>query len=164
MIIPCISLCLLLNDLIEVQKIICKFRYWTDEVGQTRLLKMNVALVAVALCVSCILLHGHAKILRLNCKKYADFSIALDGLADAGTKLKYLVSKSRRKCVLECISFSSCKSVNYVEIGGHCQLMARRLDESVPNLIALVGFVYLTTDYEDPNVSTVTVCLSVIDV
>ena len=92
-------------------------------------------------------------ILRLSCKSYADFSISLDGMADSGSILRELASKTKRACVLECVSLAACKSVNYKSADGQCQLLERGLNVSVTFLAQKAGWAYMTTDEEDPNVS-----------
>ena len=93
-------------------------------------------------------------ILRLSCRSYADFSISLDAMVDSGSILRELTSKTKRACVLECVSLAACKSVNFKSANGQCQLLERGFNESVTFLAQKAGWTYLTTDEEDPNVSS----------
>ena len=96
---------------------------------------------------------SNATIVRLNTRIYADFSISLEELVDKGTILKSFDAQTRRQCVLECISSASCKSVNFQKGNGTCELIGRSLAQSKPHLAERVGWVYLTTNEDDLDVS-----------
>ena len=96
---------------------------------------------------------GESTILRLACKYHGDFSIVLDGLADSGAVLKQHLSKTRRECILECISLSTCQAVNHKPNGGNCELIGRNLTESKNLLTSRTGWEYLTTNDNELNVS-----------
>ena len=82
-------------------------------------------------------------VLRLECKSYADFSIILHNFADLGSTLKRIVVNGLRKCLLNCISLTECKAVNYKEVDGKCELVGRGLSKDITEKS---GWVYLTTD------------------
>ena len=86
------------------------------------------------------------KILRENCKQYADFNVVLENMFDSGSALKRVNGKSRRQCLLACISYSPCKSVNYKNDGGLCDLLDRNLTASVGALQQNIGWTYITTN------------------
>ncbi len=93
-----------------------------------------------------------ATILRETCKIDADFDIVLEGLADLGSRLKELTAKTKRECVLECVSLEQCVSLNH-HSNGSCQLLARNLANSTPLLAKKDGWTYMTTNTESTNVS-----------
>eukprot|EP00112_Aurelia_sp_Birch-Aquarium-sp1_P023248 Seg685.4 transcript_id=Seg685.4/GoldUCD/mRNA.D3Y31 product="putative skeletal organic matrix protein 5" protein_id=Seg685.4/GoldUCD/D3Y31 len=96
--------------------------------------------------------NGASTILRLSCKYHADFSIVLDGLGDSGAALKQYPSKTRRECVLECISLPPCQAVNHKQNGGNCELIGRNLTESKNLLTSRTGWTYLTTNDNELNI------------
>eukprot|EP00794_Sanderia_malayensis_P014185 gene14185-15663_t len=94
-----------------------------------------------------------ATIIRHESVSYAYFSIVLDGLADTGAVLKSFTLKTRRQCVLECVSFLACSSVNYkLSGGGNCELLQRTLKGSKSLLTARPGWVYMTTNDKDSDI------------
>ncbi len=95
----------------------------------------------------------NATIIRLNSVSYADFSIVLDGFADTGSILKSFALKTRHQCVLECVSLVTCKSLNFKKVGGNCELLGRTLEESKTHLNTRSGWVYMTTNDADADVS-----------
>ena len=90
--------------------------------------------------------NSHMKILRESCKQYADFNVVLENMFDSGSALKRVNGKSRRQCLLACISYSPCKSVNYKNDGGLCDLLDRNLTASVGALQQNIGWTYITTN------------------
>ncbi len=100
-----------------------------------------------------LLVSSNGVILRLGAKIYADFSVVLDGLVDSGSLLKSFDLKTKRQCVLECVSLVSCKSVNFHKDTGKCELVDRSLGGSKTHLASKAGWVYLTTNYDELNVS-----------
>ena len=96
----------------------------------------------------------HLTIHRQSCKAFASFAITLDGMVDSGSILRSLNSQSRIGCVMKCVSLAACKSVNFKSANGQCQLLERGFNESVTFLAQKAGWTYLTTDEEDPNVSS----------
>ena len=90
--------------------------------------------------------NGHMKILRESCKQYADFNVVLENTFDSGSTLKRVNGKSRRQCLLACTSYSPCKSVNYKNDGGLCDLLDRNLTASAGALQQNIGWTYITTN------------------
>ena len=86
------------------------------------------------------------KILRESCKQYADFNVVLENMFDSGSALKRVNGKSRRQCLLACISYSPCKSVNYKNDGGLCDLLDRNLTSNAGVLQQKAEWTYITTD------------------
>ena len=82
-------------------------------------------------------------ILRLECQSYADFSIVLHNVVDTGIILKIMVTKGLRECVLNCISLSGCKAINFRKVDKRCELLALGFNK---NLIEKAGWIYSTTD------------------
>ena len=76
-------------------------------------------------------------------------------MADPQSPLKSFIGKTKRECALECSSEQNCKSVNYKQIGGNCELIGRNLSVAVNHLISRTGWVYMTTDEEGIDVSVV---------
>ena len=81
--------------------------------------------------------------LRLECQRYADFSIILHNLADTGLILKNVIAKGLRECILNCISLLGCKAVNYKSVDGKCELVGSGLNK---DLVERSGWIYSTTD------------------
>ena len=136
------------NFAVSKDKISC--RYW-DTSGKLISKKMksfSSCLVLLILLKTCM-----AVILRLQCGIFADFSIILDELADPQSPLKSFAGKTKRECTLECCSEQNCKSVNYKQSGGNCELIGRNLSVTVNQLVSRAGWVYMTTDEEAMNVS-----------
>ena len=102
-----------------------------------------------------ILANSNGVILRLDSGIYADFSISLSGLVDSGSLLKSFASKTKRDCALECASFTACKALNFHKASGNCQLVGRTLEQGKNNLIPKEGWVYMTTNEEELDVSNV---------
>ncbi len=115
-----------------------------------KLLK-NLPLMVFILTKTVIDINSH--IVRFDSKVYADFSISLNGLADPGSILKSFTLKTKRQCVLECVSLVTCKSLNYKQDGGNCELLERSFNEGVASLVARAGWVYMSTNDEETDVS-----------
>ena len=90
--------------------------------------------------------NSHMKILRESCKQYADFNVVLENMFDSGSALKRVNGKSRRQCLLACTSYSPCKSVNYKNDGGLCDLLDRNLTSNAGVLQQKAEWTYITTD------------------
>ena len=93
-------------------------------------------------------------ILRSSCKVSANFNIILQGMADTSVVETTRKAKSQRQCVLQCVSEFKCKSVNYKQTRGQCELLGRTLRESAPFLQNQSDSVYMTTDELVLNVSS----------
>ena len=96
-----------------------------------------------------------ATLLRASCKYYGDFDVILKDMTFTGTVLTVFTGKTRRQCILECLSNTQCKSLNFKEEEGHCQLLARNLTSSIGALNQNPGWMYITTDENALNVSSV---------
>jgi len=70
----------------------------------------------------------------------------LQGIADTGVVETTRKAKSQRQCVLQCASVLQCKSLNYRQTQGQCELLGRTLRESIPFLQKQSDSIYLTTD------------------
>ena len=93
-------------------------------------------------------------ILRSSCKMSANFNIMLQGMTDTGVVETTRKAKSQRQCVLQCASVLQCKSLNYRQTQGQCELLGRTLRESIPFLQKQSDSIYLTTDDLALNVSS----------
>ncbi|XP_065063783.1 ficolin-2-like isoform X1 [Rhopilema esculentum] len=101
---------------------------------------------------ACLALVAFANgITRLPCKSHGDFSIILDDIKDAGPVGKTVTSETRRACALECLSWPSCKSLNFKKETNSCDLLERNLTESGINLMQDIGSVYMTTEEDQMN-------------
>ncbi len=109
----------------------------------------------ISILLGVFLIYANCNIQRLGSIIYADFNIVLDNLIDSGPLLESYDLKSKRQCVLECVSLVSCKSVNFHKESGRCGLVGRSLEEGKMNLTSKVGWVYMTTNDEELNVSSV---------
>ena len=83
----------------------------------------------------------------------ANFNIILQGMADTGLIETTRKATSQRQCVLQCASVFKCKSLNYRQTKGQCELLGRTLRESAPFLQKQSDSVYMTTDDLALNVS-----------
>ena len=84
----------------------------------------------------------------------ANFNIILQGIADTGVVETTGKATSQRQCVLQCTSVFKCKSLNYRQTQGQCELLGRTLRESAPFLQKQSNSVYMTTDDLVLNVSS----------
>ena len=91
-------------------------------------------------------------ITRLPCKTHGDFSIILDDIKDAGPVGKTVTSETRRACVLECLAWPSCMSLNFKKETNSCDLLERNLTESGVHLTQDMVSVYMTTEEDQMNV------------
>ena len=111
--------------------------------------------VAYCKCVIIILCSNVAiALLRSSCKMSANFNIILQGMADTGVAETTRKAISQRQCVLQCASVFKCKSLNYRQTQGQCELLGRTLRESAPFLQKQSNSVYMTTDDLVLNVSS----------
>ena len=101
------------------------------------------------------LIYANCNIQRLSSIIFADFNIVLDNLIDSGPLLESFDLKTKRQCVLECVSLVSCKSVNFHKESGRCELVGRSLEEGKTKLTSKAGWVYMTTNDDELNVSSV---------
>ncbi len=100
-----------------------------------------------------LVLSSNGVILRFKSMTYADFSIVLDDMVDSSALLRSFDLKTKRLCVLECVSLVSCKSVNFHKVSGRCELVGRALAESKAHLASKEGWVYMTTNDDGIRVS-----------
>eukprot|EP00112_Aurelia_sp_Birch-Aquarium-sp1_P020841 Seg5462.1_Seg5462.2 transcript_id=Seg5462.1_Seg5462.2/GoldUCD/mRNA.D3Y31 product="hypothetical protein" protein_id=Seg5462.1_Seg5462.2/GoldUCD/D3Y31 len=98
---------------------------------------------------------SYCQITRLPCKVYADFDVHLKDLAATSTKLATFAGKTRRECVLECISHTSCKCVNHNTGTGACELMAEDFVDAVQSLVTRTGWTFLATTNQSSSCGSV---------
>ena len=112
---------------------------------------MSIKAVILSISIGCNL----ATILRESCQYYGDFNIVLKDMAVTGTVLRTFVGKTKRQCTLRCMSSLQCKSLNFKEDDGQCELLDRNLTSSMTAISKRLGWVYMTTDEQASNVSIV---------
>ncbi|XP_065054606.1 uncharacterized protein LOC135683313 isoform X2 [Rhopilema esculentum] len=93
-----------------------------------------------------------ATLLRESCKHYGNFDVILKDMTCTGTVLTVFTGQTKRQCILECLSNTQCKSLNFKEEEGHCQLLARNLTTSIGALNQNPGWMYITTEENALNV------------
>ena len=103
------------------------------------------------------------QILRESCKYSADFNVVLENIFDSGSVLKRFNGKVRRQCLLAFTSYFPCKSVNYKNDIGLCDLLDRNLTSSADVLQQSIGWAYITTDEYSLEVRTLFLILSKVD-
>ena len=90
---------------------------------------------------------------RLPCNYAANFDVVLSNMRETGTVGKTVISTTTRRCTLECVSWPNCKSLNFNSRTNVCQLLERLFNESVASLKEENGWVYMTTNDGNLNVS-----------
>ena len=88
---------------------------------------------------------SYCRITRLPCKVYANFDVHSKDLAATTTKLATFAGKTRRECVLACVSNPSCKSANHNADTRACELMAVDSVDGFQSLAIKAGWTFVTT-------------------
>ena len=104
--------------------------------------------------IACVLMRAADSITRLPCQSSAHFSIMINGMADKGDVANTTIANTARQCTLSCVSFPTCKSLNYRKSSSQCELLNRSLNESKSWLQPQNDSVYMTTDEMALNVGT----------
>ena len=98
----------------------------------------------------------YARILRLSCKDYANFSYARDNAVLQGSVLETFKNHSPKECEGKCIEEHFCKSIN-AENGGErtCELNSDTPSDATDyvTLTNKVGWTFKSTSFSDPTVS-----------
>ena len=103
--------------------------------------------------LTCFALMAFARgITRLPCKSQSMFSIILRDKKDAGSVGKTVTSETTIACAHKCLSWPSCKSLNFKKETKSCDLLERNLTESAVHLTKDVGSVYMTTEEDQMSV------------
>ncbi|XP_065063778.1 ficolin-2-like isoform X1 [Rhopilema esculentum] len=101
---------------------------------------------------TCFALLAFARgITRLACKVHGDFNIILRDMKDAGPVGKTVTSATALACTHKCLSWPSCKSINFKKETKSCDLLERNFTESEVHLTKDVGSVYMTTEEDQMN-------------
>eukprot|EP00795_Rhopilema_esculentum_P003736 gene3736-15011_t len=79
------------------------------------------------------------------------FSIILHDTKDAGPVGKTVTSATTIACTHKCLSWPSCKSLNFKKETKSCDLLERNFTESAVHLTKDVGSVYMTTEEDQMN-------------
>eukprot|EP00794_Sanderia_malayensis_P007738 gene7738-8578_t len=115
-----------------------------------KLLILSTSLLFTTVVVDCF-------ILRLSCKKEADFIIAKENHALTNSVIANATVASSGECVKECVINRGCKSINYKKSGeNNCELNSKIRDNStMQHFKERKGWTYASTDYTDLKVGTV---------
>eukprot|EP00795_Rhopilema_esculentum_P012091 gene12091-2691_t len=79
------------------------------------------------------------------------FSIILDDTKDARPVGKTVTSETTIACTHKCLSWPSCKSLNFKKETKSCYLLERNFRESAVHLTQSIGSVYMTTEEDQMN-------------
>ena len=79
----------------------------------------------------------------------AQFDVILNDYALTGTALAtYQSEKSRRQCILKCISNPQCKCLNYYEMASKCELFDVRFEDVGQRIVVRSGWSFVATSNE----------------
>eukprot|EP00794_Sanderia_malayensis_P017947 gene17947-19737_t len=113
------------------------------------LVALKVLLVATSVMVSCLTVD--CWILRLPCKKEADFNVAIMNFKLQNNIITKFTRSDYTACVLECIKNYNCMSLNYKLAGGkdNCELNGSTIEKEKMKVTANShnGWLYYSTDY-----------------
>ena len=98
-------------------------------------------------------------ITRLPCKSQSMFSVILDDSKDAGPVGKTVTSATALACAHKCLSWPSCKSLNFKKETKSCDLLERNFRESAVHITQSIGSVYMTTEEDERNVRPISFLL-----
>ena len=107
---------------------------WPSEVERMA----NILLVILAVSVT-----AYCNIVRLPCKYEADFDTIIEQHRASLPPLKQFTAKTRKLCLLECLSFNSCQSINYQALSESCQILSVNLSQVGGNLTSENGWVFI---------------------
>ena len=97
----------------------------------------------------------HSEILRLDCKRFANFSVSKLDVALQGSLITTLLFKSDKECSFACMMDFQCKSYNKENEGNkRCELNHKTTEDLRDNarLEKRPGWTFMSTDYNDPLV------------
>ncbi len=112
--------------------------------------KIWVSYILIPCSLLWITLTVESFILRLSCKKEADFSISHKNYALTGSVIGKYTVPHLGKCVEECMANHGCKSMNYKASGGenNCELNSKiRQNSKADQYAERPGWMYISTDY-----------------
>ena len=92
-----------------------------------------------------------ARILRLPCETFADFSYVKEDQVLQGSLLATFNDKSEEQCADQCVLNYYCKSINIKNDATVCQLNSQSAADVSDNcsLVAGVGWKFKSTNYTD---------------
>eukprot|EP00794_Sanderia_malayensis_P017954 gene17954-19749_t len=125
------------------------------------LVALKFLLVATSVMVSCLTVD--CWILRLPCKKEADFNVAIMNFKLQNNIITKFTRSDYTACVLECIKNYNCMSLNYKLAGGkdNCELNGSTVEKEKMKITANShnGWLYYSTDYNTTkDIAMTTVC------
>ena len=97
----------------------------------------------------------HPEILRLECKRFANFSVSKPDVALQGSLITTLLFKSDKECSRACMMDFRCKSYNTENEGSkRCELNYKTTEDPRDHagLEERPGWTFMSTDYNDPLV------------
>ena len=97
----------------------------------------------------------HTEVLRLECKRFANFSISKHNVALHGSLITTLLFKSNDECSSACMMNFHCKSYNKENEGKkRCELNHKTTEDREDNarLGKRPGWTFVSTDYDHPLV------------
>ena len=99
---------------------------------------------------------GYGHIIRLPCKKFADFrAIQKNHALEDGWVIRSIDNTNVHECQSECLKNERCKSFNSFNDGTACELNSRSADDAKDGVITVPrsGWTYHSTLYNDALVS-----------
>ena len=103
----------------------------------------------------------NTEILRLQCKRFADFTINVNDATLQGSLITTLLFRSDDECRFACMMDVQCKSYNK-EIKGdeRCELNRKttEIKEDEATLVRRPGWIFKSTNYSDPLVRRLIAC------
>eukprot|EP00112_Aurelia_sp_Birch-Aquarium-sp1_P000650 Seg1061.4 transcript_id=Seg1061.4/GoldUCD/mRNA.D3Y31 product="hypothetical protein" protein_id=Seg1061.4/GoldUCD/D3Y31 len=108
-------------------------------------------LFGISLCMISVI---DGEILRLQCKRFANFSVIKQDEVLQGSVIGTLLFKSERECEFGCLMNDQCKSFNSQDNGDQiCELNSKTTETDEVVLVSKKGWTYKTTNYTYPLVS-----------
>lgn len=99
---------------------------------------------------------GYGHILRLPCKRFADFrAVQKNHALEDGWVIRTIENTNVRKCQSECLKNNKCKSFNSYNDGSACELNSRSANDVQDDVktVPRSGWTYHSTSYKDALVS-----------